>query len=224
MKRKIENLLISKKELDKWIACYAKGLPVSIAGVDFTIKDLGKTNDLIGGYIATVESTDNYPCCFNNEDDMATKIIKSHDPILSVDAKYLSHRGRRAKEQAEMDADRRQWADLSDRQQESREAVSHHRTYGMDFDDAMNEVLIRHAKVCRRKWFGKLIFRNDHNLPIAGDYCSKTYPAILALEVGVRQSEFASWKTYDAMSNYFSNEDKEAHDWEVVECTLPWEE
>ncbi len=47
---------------------------------------------------------------------------------------------------------------------------------------------------------------------------------MLVLEVGVRQSEFASWNTYDVMSNYFSNEDKKAHDWEIVDCTLPWEE
>ena len=218
MRRKIENLLIGGKELDKWIGCYAKGLPVSIAGVDFTIKDLGKSNDLIGGYIATVESNDNYPCCFSNEADMATKIIKSHDPILSVETKHLNHRGRRAKEQAEMEADRRQWSDLADKQQESREAVSHPGTHDMGFNEAIRAVLVDGKKIRRRGWFGKLLFRNPGDMTDGG-----FFPTIMALKLVLNWRDVAEIKTCDAGSQV-NAEDKKAHDWEVVECTLPWEE
>lgn len=188
-------------------------------------------------------------------------MIKDEE-LLSIDRKYLNHRGRKAADLAQITKDyadsmdrvpatnegiatvlgstidalsslkgilsgqesdndsesQRQWADLSDRQQESWETVSIHRTHDMGINEAIRAVLIDGKKIRRRGWFGKLLFRNPGDMTDGG-----FFPTIMALKMVLNWRDVAEIKTCDAGSQV-NAEDKKAHDWEIVDCTLPWEE
>ncbi|GEO67322.1 hypothetical protein [Levilactobacillus spicheri] len=167
-------------------------------------------------------------------------MIKDEE-LLSVDRKYLNHRGRKAAGLAKITKD---YADSMNRvpatdegavtlldgtidaltrlkdvlSEEVQENDSRSATQNMSFEDAITSVLLHGKKIRRRDWFDKLLFRNP------GDFVDGAYnhPAAMAMKINFQQ-DLAEPMIQDAAS-LLSKDDRNAHDWETVDCKLPWEE